>query len=283
VRANDREKGVPPPGAAVAYRRILKDPRDEPQYAERVPYIISNADGRRLIDRARMPEEMLASRTLGIDAEYYIRNLLIPPISRIFNLVGADVEGWFDSMPRTKRAGKYETKLFGGADKGVNGGGGGARGAGGGRNGGKPGGMRIDAHFQSSHCIVCGNESADRELCFPSHIYPSPLRRHITQIDGSVELPCTELTIPGICQDCTSDAATTTHALLSRQHIAQSKLVDTHKICASCSNTPLNEKIMCDSIDCPVLYARVAAERDVEDLGDLEGLIGRLGEGKLDW
>jgi DNA polymerase zeta len=46
----------------VAYRRILKDPRDEPQYAERVPYIVSNADGRRLIDRARMPEEMLVNR-----------------------------------------------------------------------------------------------------------------------------------------------------------------------------------------------------------------------------
>ena len=53
---------MPPPGAAVAYRRILKDPRDEPQYAERVPYIVSNAEGRRLIDRARMPEEMLSNR-----------------------------------------------------------------------------------------------------------------------------------------------------------------------------------------------------------------------------
>ena len=61
------EKGVPPPGAAVAYRRILKDPRDEPQYAERVPYVISNADGRRLIDRARMPEEMLANRYVGLN------------------------------------------------------------------------------------------------------------------------------------------------------------------------------------------------------------------------
>lgn len=61
------EKGVPPPGAAVAYRRILKDPRDEPQYAERVPYIISNADGRRLIDRARMPEEMLVNRYVGLE------------------------------------------------------------------------------------------------------------------------------------------------------------------------------------------------------------------------
>ncbi|KAK4687469.1 DNA polymerase zeta, partial [Tremellales sp. Uapishka_1] len=127
------DKGVPPPGAAVAYRRILKDPRDEPQHAERVPYLISNADGRRLIDRARMPEEMLGNRSLGIDAEYYIRNLLIPPLSRIFNLVGADVENWYDSMPRTKRAGKYDL----GENK-----------------------VRIDSHFRSSHCAVCGAESS---------------------------------------------------------------------------------------------------------------------------
>lgn len=135
----ESEKGVPPPGAAVAYRRILKDPRDEPQYAERVPYIVSNADGRRLIDRARMPQEMLASRNLSIDAEYYIRNLLIPPLSRIFNLVGADVEGWFDSMPRTKRVGRYDVFQKG------------------------KGKMRIDNHFLSSHCVVCGIETSERE------------------------------------------------------------------------------------------------------------------------
>ena len=78
------------------------------------------------------------SRSLGIDAEYYIRNLLIPPLSRIFNLVGADVEHWYDSMPRTKRAGKYEV---GGANK-----------------------TRIDSHFRSSHCVVCGIESSNSEL-----------------------------------------------------------------------------------------------------------------------
>lgn len=148
------EKGVPPPGAAVAYRRILKDPRDEPQYAERVPYLISNADGRRLIDRARMPEELLSNRSLSIDTEYYIRNLLIPPLSRIFNLVGADVEEWYDSMPKTKRLGKYDKVGGQMANKG--------------HGKGKPGrtkgsGSRIDSHFKSSHCVVCGIESADGE------------------------------------------------------------------------------------------------------------------------
>lgn len=149
---------MPPPGAAVAYRRILKDPRDEPQYAERVPYIVSNADGRRLIDRARMPEEMLANRQLSIDAEYYIRNLLIPPLSRIFNLVGADVENWYDTMPRTKRAAKYDFRT---------------------RTGGK---MRIDSHFKSSHCVVCGLESATGESPFPFSLFSTkPSSRGLTE------------------------------------------------------------------------------------------------------
>nr|XP_018263770.1 DNA polymerase zeta subunit [Kwoniella dejecticola CBS 10117]OBR85928.1 DNA polymerase zeta subunit [Kwoniella dejecticola CBS 10117] len=226
------EKGVPPPGAAVAYRRILKDPRDEPQYGERVPYIISNADGKRLIERARTPEDILANRTLSIDSEYYIRNLLIPPLSRIFNLVGADVENWFDTMPRTKRVGKYErqNEIFRSNTR-----------RGNGKGKGKGRGMRIDSHFKSSHCIVCGVDSSST-----------------------------------ICEECQSDPSTTTHALLSRSQLASSKLMDLHKICASCSGIPVGEKIMCDSIDCPITYARINAERDVEDLEDVGELLRDL-------
>ncbi|WRT67197.1 uncharacterized protein IL334_004163 [Kwoniella shivajii] len=223
------EKGVPPPGAAVAYRRILKDPRDEPQYAERVPYIVSNADGRRLIDRARMPEEMLSNRSLSIDAEYYIRNLLIPPISRIFNLVGADVENWYDSMPRTKRVSKYERSQAEAKLRSK------------GKNKSGVGGMRIDSHFKSSHCVVCGVESSST-----------------------------------LCGECLSTPSITSHALLSRQHIAESKLSDLHRICASCSSIPVGEKILCDSIDCPITYARTNAKRDVEDLEEIGGLLGEL-------
>lgn len=80
---------------------------------------------------------MVSSRSLGIDAEYYIRNLLVPPLSRIFNLVGADVEHWYDSMPRTKRVKRYDL-----------------------RDSGK---MRIDSHFKSSHCVICGIDSNTSE------------------------------------------------------------------------------------------------------------------------
>ena len=50
------------------------------------------------------------------------------------------MENWYDSMPRIKRAGKYDFRPS------TNGGAGG-------------GGIRIDSHFKSSHCVVCGLES----------------------------------------------------------------------------------------------------------------------------
>lgn len=174
--------------------------------------MISNAEGRRLIDRARMPEEMLANRSLGIDAEYYIRNLLIPPLARIFNLVGADVEQWYDSMPRQKRAGKY----------------------------GALGGMRIDSHFLSAHCLVCGGEGGQ------------------------------------VCDECRHAPAESAEALLRAEHDAQARLIDLQRICASCSGTPAGERLLCDSVDCPVMYTRVAAERDAQDTGRARELVSQL-------
>lgn len=54
------EKGPPPPGALVSAKRMLEDPRAEPQYGERVPYVvITGAPGARLIDRCVAPETLL--------------------------------------------------------------------------------------------------------------------------------------------------------------------------------------------------------------------------------
>lgn len=54
-------KGVPPPGAALAARRMRLDPRDEPQYGERVPYVMIRSEDRLQIDRAMSPAEFLAN------------------------------------------------------------------------------------------------------------------------------------------------------------------------------------------------------------------------------
>lgn len=94
-----------PPGAIVAEKKALKDPRMEPQYKERVPYVvIRDVTKHRLKDRCISPDDYLESYTgtspLSLDYEYYINKVLIPPLQRIFGLIGVDVKGWYKEMPR---------------------------------------------------------------------------------------------------------------------------------------------------------------------------------------
>jgi DNA polymerase zeta len=57
------EKGLPPPGAIISARKMVNDPRAEPQYGERVPYVVTaGPPGSRLIDRVVSPEEMLKNK-----------------------------------------------------------------------------------------------------------------------------------------------------------------------------------------------------------------------------
>jgi len=51
---------VAPPGAIISARKMMDDPRAEPQYGERVPYVVkAGAPGARIVDRVVSPEEML--------------------------------------------------------------------------------------------------------------------------------------------------------------------------------------------------------------------------------
>ncbi|KAL8693287.1 MAG: hypothetical protein Q9218_001847 [Villophora microphyllina] len=98
------DKGPPPPGALISTKRMLEDPRAEPQYGERVPYVvITGAPGARLIDRCVAPDILLHNDHNELDAEYYISKNLIPPLERIFNLMGANVRQWYDEMPKFQR------------------------------------------------------------------------------------------------------------------------------------------------------------------------------------
>lgn len=129
----ESDKAIPPAGVIVATRRLTHDPRDEAQYGERVPYLIAAGDGNRLVDRARTPEEMVSNRSLQLDTEYYIRKGLIPCLSRIFNLIGADVDSWYNSMSKSYRVNRFETRV--------------------------PKHGKIDGHFHSSHCFSCEQKS----------------------------------------------------------------------------------------------------------------------------
>lgn len=104
------DKGPPPPGALISARRMLEDPRLEPQYGERIPYVVVTGGPRaRLIDRCVAPDVLLNDAQQQLDAEYYISKNIIPPLERIFNLVGANVRQWYDEMPKFQRIRQIES------------------------------------------------------------------------------------------------------------------------------------------------------------------------------
>ena len=151
----------PPPGVTVAAKRMLEDPNDEPQYGERIPYVIVRGEpGSRLVDRAVAPHELFRDRYatchldnrdnanhspssshLRLDANYYISRVLIPPLERIFNLVGADVRSWYDDMPKSLRVDQPDVTLSPRKNK---------------KSVMVANAFKIDDHFTSSHCLICG-------------------------------------------------------------------------------------------------------------------------------
>jgi DNA polymerase zeta len=52
----------PPAGAVISTRKMATDPRADPQYGERVPYVIAYGEPNKQADRALEPEEFLADR-----------------------------------------------------------------------------------------------------------------------------------------------------------------------------------------------------------------------------
>lgn len=107
----------PPPGAMVSAKKMEQDSRAEPQYKERVPYLIVEKPGANLRDRAVSPEDFIKNNC-KLDGHYYIVKTLIPPLQRIFNLLGVDISPWYTDLPaKGKRAGTTSTELSNGTFK----------------------------------------------------------------------------------------------------------------------------------------------------------------------
>lgn len=138
-------KGVPPPGALISTKRMLEDPRAGPQNGERVPYVvITGAPGARLIDRCVAPDVLLHNDQNELDSEYYITKNLIPPLERIFNLVGANVRQWYDEMPKFQRIRRIEApQTFGGNNQVVT------------------SKKTLEAYLKSSSCLACREKTEE--------------------------------------------------------------------------------------------------------------------------
>ncbi|KZV47318.1 DNA polymerase zeta catalytic subunit-like [Dorcoceras hygrometricum] len=126
-----------PPAAIVATKAMKVDPRAEPRYAERIPYVVVHAEpGARLLDMVVDPLEVLDMNSpYRLNDIYYIRKQIIPALQRVFGLLGADLSQWFLDMPRPSREpiGKRHSL-------GLN-----------------PLRKRIDYYYTSRHCFVCGD------------------------------------------------------------------------------------------------------------------------------
>ncbi|PWY98545.1 putative catalytic subunit of DNA polymerase zeta UPR-1 [Testicularia cyperi] len=276
------DKVAPPPGAAVASRRMLSDPRSEPQYGERVPYIISQGEPKaKLNAQAVSPAAFLKNPRLQINALYYIERTIIPPLARVFNLLGADVEAWFAEIPKpnnvywNKRPAETQLRSLleslqaqqqqqqqedqeqdqeqeqeqeqvrtEGNSISING------------NGdpdfksksrlGAPGGgsANLNAHYTTSTCIIC-------------------------QRDRTLSL---------ICPDCLGSPGASLWRLSSRLSRLQTQQGALSRICATCSRADVVADTPCISLDCPYTFAKARLEVELDDTAVVHDVFGMLAQ-----
>lgn len=173
------DRGPPPPGALISTKKMLDDARAEPQYGERVPYVvISGAPGARLIDRCVAPEELLSNSHLVLDSEYYISKNLIPPLERIFNLVGANVRQWYDEMPKVQRIHRVDRAYGNSLAK-----------------------KTLESYMKAAACLVCGTKTKNEgSVCTRCQAdVPASLSKLQTQLNREERKL---LDVMKICQSC---------------------------------------------------------------------------------
>ncbi|KAJ1380912.1 Ribonuclease H-like superfamily [Sesbania bispinosa] len=134
-----------PPAAIVATKAMRIDPRAEPRYAERIPYVVIHGEpGARLVDMVVDPLEVLAiDSPFRINDLYYINKQIIPALQRVFGLVRADLNQWFAEMPRPIREASAKHTFAPNSHR-----------------------TRIDSYYLSKHCVLCGGlVQASARLC----------------------------------------------------------------------------------------------------------------------
>ncbi|KAF2275919.1 uncharacterized protein EI97DRAFT_419601 [Westerdykella ornata] len=267
---NYSDRGPLPPGALIATKRMLTDPRAEPQYGERIPYVVvTGAPGARLIDRCVAPETLLQNDHLELDADYYISKNLIPPLERIFNLVGANVRQWYDEMPKVQRIRNISVP-FARPDAGN----GNALLAGGGVGSNSTTAKKatLESYMKSSSCLIC--------------------RAKLPPLPSFPNIPADALATLPLCSTCLLRPARALLTLKDRIWKAEQRAKQVDMVCRSCASLAWVEEIKCDSRDCPVFYSRIRERARLAGMREgVERVIGVLedegrkveGEGVLDW
>lgn len=178
------DNGLPPPGALISANRILDDPRSEPQYGERIPYVVvTGAPSSRLIDRCVTPDIVLRNSQVQLDVEYYITKNIIPPLERIFNLVGVSVRQWYNEMPKYIRNIDVVSPLL--------------------RNDGSTFKKTLESYMKSSSCVLCKSKLDSQHPICNQCLERRPISLlHLKY--KLLQMETRDLNLKKICRSCTA-------------------------------------------------------------------------------
>ncbi|KAM4902870.1 DNA polymerase zeta catalytic subunit [Sylvia borin] len=165
------------PALEITRRMLAYDRRSEPRVGERVPYVIVyGMPGLPLIQLVRRPLEVLQDPSLRLNATYYITKQILPPLARVFSLIGIDVFSWYHELPRIQKAASAaHTELEG-------------------RKG------TISQYFTTLHCPVC-DELTQYGICNKCRSQPQHVAVILNQEIRELERKQEQLV--QICRNCT--------------------------------------------------------------------------------
>ncbi|KAK3127981.1 hypothetical protein QOZ80_7AG0580980 [Eleusine coracana subsp. coracana] len=220
-----------PPAAIVATKAMLSDPRAEPRYGERVPYVVIHGEpGARLVDMVIDPYGLLeVGSPYRLNVIYYIVKQIIPALQRVFGLLGADLNKWFNEMPRPIRptlAKRQSASGHGSCSRdgsfillGLN-------------KKASTKGSRIDTYYMSSHCSICGDI-----------------------IQGS----------DTFCNNCSKSEAVVATVVAGRTSKLEREIQHLAAICGHCGGADwiVESGVKCISLACPVFYERRKIQKEL--------------------
>uniref|UniRef100_A0A3B4U6G0 DNA polymerase zeta catalytic subunit n=1 Tax=Seriola dumerili TaxID=41447 RepID=A0A3B4U6G0_SERDU len=180
-----RGSGSYRPGACVpalelTRRMMAYDRRLEPRVGERVPYVVVyGLPGVPLIQLVRRPMEVLQEPALRLNATYYVTKQILPPLARMFQLIGVDVFSWYQELPRIQKA----SCSSGGEEVGRKG--------------------TISQYFTTLHCPVC-DELTQLGVC--SRCRAEPQRVAVTLYQDMRQWESQQDQLLKICRNCSGCA-----------------------------------------------------------------------------
>ena len=229
---------VRPPAAIVAEQMMARDPRAEPKFGERVPYVVVQGEpGGRLVDMVVHPRRVVeAGGALRLNAKYYAEKVMVPALQRLFSLAGADVWSWYRELPPPPRPAAAKRMPLGAARFGVT----------------HAGSATIDQYYLSRVCAVCGALTrASRVVCEACARTPGTAAATLAWRAAALERE--SVRVGAVCRGCGGGGGGVGCAGTDREGGEN----------ATGSGTGAGS-LECDSLDCPAYFRRRKVDRELD-------------------